>query len=106
MAQRLANRARETEREEGRAGEETSTNRSAPLDNEREREGARERKPPLIGGVRLSDGAGALARGLAGPSWAGWAAFPFSFSLVFLIPFLFLFYSVFNSKFKLGFKFK
>jgi hypothetical protein len=40
--------------------------------------------------------------GLAGPTWAGSAAFPFSFSLDFLIPFLFLFYRVFNSKFKLG----
>jgi hypothetical protein len=50
-------------------------------------------------------------RGRAGarPGWAelaGWAAFPFSFSLDFLIPFLFIFSRVFNSKFKLGFKFK
>jgi hypothetical protein len=71
-----------------------------------EREGAREGELPLTGGVCLSGGAGARARGLAGPSWARWAAFPFSFSLDFLIPFLFLFYRVFNSKFKLGFKFK
>jgi hypothetical protein len=58
---------------------------------------------PLTGGVRLSGGTGARARGLARLVWA---AFSFSFSLDFLIPFLFLFYRVFNSKFKLGFKFK
>jgi hypothetical protein len=67
------------------------------------RESAREKELPLTGGVRLSGGAGARARGLAGPVWD---AFSFSFSLDFLIPFLFLFYRVFNSKFKLGFKFK
>jgi hypothetical protein len=105
-AQQLANRAREGEREEKRAGEETGADRSAPLGSEREREGERERELPLTGGVRLSGGAGARARGLAGPSWAGWAAFPFSFSLDFLIPFLFLFYRIFSSKFKLGFKSK
>jgi hypothetical protein len=84
----------------------TGADRSAPLDSEREREGAREGELPLIGGVRMLGGASERARRLAGPSWAGWAAFPFSFSLDFLIPFLFLFYRVFNSKFKLGFKFK
>jgi hypothetical protein len=41
--------------------------------------------------VRLSGGAGVRACGLAGLTWAGWAAFPFSFSLDFLISFLFLF---------------
>jgi hypothetical protein len=102
-AQQLANGARVAEREEGRAGEETGADRSAPLGSERERESARERGRPLTGRVRLSGGAGAWARGLAGPSWAGWDAFPFSFSLDFLILFLFLFYRVFNSKFKLGF---
>jgi hypothetical protein len=40
----------------------------------------------MTGGARLSGDAGARARGLARPSWA---AFPFSFSLDFLIPFLF-----------------
>jgi hypothetical protein len=63
-----------------------------------EREGE---KPLLIGGTRLSGGAGAR------PGWAElgcWAAFPFSFSLDFQIPFLFLFLWIF--KFKLGFKFK
>jgi hypothetical protein len=70
---------------------ETCADRSAPLGSEREREGAREGNLPLTGGVRLSGGAGTRARGLAGPTWAGWAAFPFSFSLDFLIPFPFLF---------------
>jgi hypothetical protein len=70
-SQQLANRARETEREEGSAGEETSADRSAPLGSEREREGAREGELPLTGGVHLSGGAGARARGLAGSSWAG-----------------------------------
>jgi hypothetical protein len=105
-AQQLANWAHEAETEEKRTSEETGADRSAPLGSERERKGARERGLPLTGGVRLSGGAGAWARGLAGPSWVGWAAFPFYFSLDFLIPFLFLFYRVFNSKFKLGFKFK
>jgi hypothetical protein len=85
---------------------ETGTDRSAPLGSERGMEGAREGELPLTGGVRLSDGAGARARGLAGPAWAGWATLSFSFSLDFLIPFPFLFYRVFKSKFKLGFKFK
>jgi hypothetical protein len=76
---------------------------SAPVDRERERGSARERELPLTGGTCLSGGAGARPGWL---SWAGWAAFPFSFSLDFLIPFLFLFYRVFNSKFKVGFKFK
>jgi hypothetical protein len=105
-AQQLANQSRETERGEGSAGEETGVDRSAPLGIERERESALEGELALTGGARLSGGAGAQARGLARPSWAGWAAFPFSFSLDFLIPFLFLFSRVSNSKFKLGFKFK
>jgi hypothetical protein len=62
----LANQARETERE--RTGKETGADRSAPLGSEREREGAHEGEPPLIGGVRLSGGAGVRARGLAGLS--------------------------------------
>jgi hypothetical protein len=37
-AQQLANRAREGEREEKRAGEETGADRSAPVGRERERE--------------------------------------------------------------------
>jgi hypothetical protein len=88
----------------GRASEETGANRSAPLGSEREREGTREEELTLTCVVLLSGGA--QARGLAGPSWAGCASFPFPFSLDFLIPFLFLFYRVFKSKFKLGFKFK
>jgi hypothetical protein len=38
----------------------------------------------------------ARARGLARPSWAGWTALPFSFSLEFPIAFPFLFSRVFN----------
>jgi hypothetical protein len=60
--QQLANRAREAEREEKRAGEETNADRSTLVGREREREGARERKLPLIGRARLSGGAGARAR--------------------------------------------
>jgi hypothetical protein len=101
--QRLAKRACEIEREEGCARAKQLAPTGRPQRAESERERARERKPPLTGGSHLSGGAGARARGLAGPSWA---AFPFSFSLDFLIAFLFLFYRVFNSKFKLGFKFK
>jgi hypothetical protein len=70
----------------------TGTDWSAPLGRERERESARGRGDlPLTGGVRLSGGAGARARGLAGSTWAGWATLSFSFSLDFLIPFPFLF---------------
>jgi hypothetical protein len=47
---------------------ETGADRSVPLGSEREREGAREGELTLTGGVRLSDGAGARARGLAGLS--------------------------------------
>jgi hypothetical protein len=63
----LANQARETEREREQA-KETSADRSAPLGSERAREGGHEGEPPLIGGVRLSGGAGVWARGLAGLS--------------------------------------
>jgi hypothetical protein len=88
-AQQLANRAREAEREEGRASEETGADRSTPLGSEREREGTREEELPLTGGVRLSGGAGAR------PGWAelgrlGWislfffSGFSNSFSFYFL----------------------
>jgi hypothetical protein len=59
----------------------------------RQREGARGRgELPLIGEVLLSGGAGARARGLAGPSWAGlgcfllflFSGFSNSFSISFL----------------------
>jgi hypothetical protein len=64
--QRLAERARE--KEEGRAGETTGADKSAPLGSEREEgKGARDGLP-LTGGARLSVAAGARARGLAGPS--------------------------------------
>jgi hypothetical protein len=87
-------------------GEETGADILAPLVSEREREGARERELPLIGGYHLSGGAGARP-GWAELGWLGcWTTFPFSFSLDFLIPFLFLFSRVSNSKLKLGFKFK
>jgi hypothetical protein len=86
--QRLSNWRTGTarQREEGSAGEETGVDRSAPLGSEREREGAREGEPPLTGGVRLSGGAGAWARGRA--AWLGRAGparllgyFPLSFFL-------------------------
>jgi hypothetical protein len=69
--QQLANRAHKVEREEGRAGEETGADRSAPLGSEREREGARGRGLPLTGGVSLSGDTGARAHDLARLSWAG-----------------------------------
>jgi hypothetical protein len=58
---RLADRARETEREgaHGGVGKKTGIDRLAPLGSERGREGAREGELPLTGGVRLSGGAGA-----------------------------------------------
>jgi hypothetical protein len=61
------------------------------MGSERGREGAREGELPLIGGVRLSDGTGVRARGLAGPTGLVWASFSFYFSLNFLIPFPFHF---------------
>jgi hypothetical protein len=106
MAQRLAARAREVEREEGRGGGNNWRRQVGPSGQRaRERERAREKAaverwiPP----VRRHGHAGAR------PDWAElgcWAAFPFSFSLDFLILFLFLFSRVSNPKFKLGFKFK
>jgi hypothetical protein len=56
----LGPRDRESESARGRK---TGADRSTPL---RWREGTREGELPLTGGVRLSDGAGARARGLAG----------------------------------------
>jgi hypothetical protein len=88
-ARRLAIWAHETERASARV-KETGADKSAPLGSEREREGAREGELPLTGGVRLSGGAGARARGLAGLSGPTGLFSPF-FSLDFLIPFLFLF---------------
>jgi hypothetical protein len=63
----------------------------------REGRGACEGELPLTGGAHLSDGAGARARGLAGPTRLVWAAFSFSFSLNFLIPFPFLFLEGFSN---------
>jgi hypothetical protein len=89
---RLAEWVRETEKEEGRAGEATGADKSAPLGSEREGgKGARDRLS-LTGGARLSGAAGARARGLAGPSYAGlgqkgfsfFPEFPNSFSISFL----------------------
>jgi hypothetical protein len=75
----------------GAEGETTGADRSAPVGRERERERAGEKV--------------ATDRWIP-PVRRHWAAFPFSFSLDFLILFLFLFSRVSNSKFKLGFKFK
>jgi hypothetical protein len=73
---------RDRERGSERA-KETGADRLAPLSSEREREGARERELPLIGGVRMSGGAGARVCGLAGLSWARWAALRFPFLWIF-----------------------
>jgi hypothetical protein len=95
------------QRERECAGEENCADRLAPLGSEQEREGAREGELPLTGGVRLSGGVGARARGQAGPSGPTGLFSPFLFLWIFLIPFLFLFsIGFFKSKFKLGFKFK
>jgi hypothetical protein len=89
----------------GVEGETTGADRSAPAGSERERErvGEKAAADRWIPPVRRRRRAGAW------PGWAElgcWAAFPFYFSLDFLILFLFLFSRVSNSKFKLGFKFK
>jgi hypothetical protein len=78
---------RQRERERERAGKKTGTDRLVPLGRERESEraqktGANRRGPPVRGGRR--------ARGTR-PGGLVWAAFPFSFSLNFLIPFSLLF---------------
>jgi hypothetical protein len=66
---KLTRQAHDVEREErGARVKETGADRSAPLGSEREREGASEGELPLTGRVRLSGGAGARARGLAGPA--------------------------------------
>jgi hypothetical protein len=70
-ARRLAKWDSKAEREEGRTCEETSADSLAPLGSERERERERRvqgRELPLTGGSHLSGGAGARARGLAGPA--------------------------------------
>jgi hypothetical protein len=104
MAQRVAARAHETEREEGRARAKqlAPTGRLQRAQGERERESVRERKQPLTGGAHLSGGAGAR------PGWAELGCFSFFFFLFSGISnsFSISFYGVFNSKFKLGFKFK
>jgi hypothetical protein len=78
----LANRARETERESEQA-KETGADTLAPLGSEREREGACEGEQPLIGGVRLSGGAGVRVRGLAGLSRLTGLLSPFLFLWIF-----------------------
>jgi hypothetical protein len=87
----LTKRAYEAETEKGARAWAIGADNPVPLGREREREGARGRKPPLTGGTHLSGGAVARARGLVGPSWANWAALAFSISLEFLIAFPFLF---------------
>jgi hypothetical protein len=81
--QRLATRARETERERELRGRKTGADRSAPLGSEREGEGAREGEVLMTGGVRLSDGAGARARGLVGLSGPTGLLSPFLFLWIF-----------------------
>jgi hypothetical protein len=66
-----------------RAGDATGTDRSAPAGRERERDGTRKRKPPLIGGACLSGSAGARARDLTGPSWVAGLLFFFIFLWIF-----------------------
>jgi hypothetical protein len=79
----LGPRDRERERARGRTAD-----RSAPLGSEREREGAHEGEPPLIGGVRPSGGAGAR------PGWA---------DLGRLGCFLLFFFSRFSNSFSISF---
>ena len=62
---------------------ETGANRLAPLGSERGREGTREGELPLTGGVRLSGGAGTLARGLARLSGPTGLLSPFLFLWIF-----------------------
>jgi hypothetical protein len=96
---RLANRAREAEREEGRAGE---GNRRRQLGLTRQRASERERERRVwgrlapTGRVRLSRAAGKRARA-AGPGGLVWVELAFSFFLNFLIAFPFPFSRVFNS---------
>jgi hypothetical protein len=80
----LAKRAHEAEREEGVRAKATGADGLATRGRERERVSARGREPPLTGGPG------------ARPSWAGWVALAFSFSLDFLIAFPFLFSRIFN----------
>jgi hypothetical protein len=73
---------RDRERGSERA-KKTGNDRLPPLGSEREREGAREGDLSLIGGVRLSGGAGARARGLAGLSGSTGLLSPFLFLWIF-----------------------
>jgi hypothetical protein len=89
--QRLANWAREAERGERRAGEETGADSLAPRGSERERERGRS------GGEVVADRWIPPVRRRGRAAWLGHgAAFPFSFSLDFPIAFSFLFSRVFN----------
>jgi hypothetical protein len=72
-----------TRQRESARVKETGADKSAPLGSEREREGAREGELPLTGGVRLSGGAGAPARGLAGLSGPIGLLSPFLFLWIF-----------------------
>jgi hypothetical protein len=60
----------------GARGNGSKTSELGPRGRER-REAHGRGKLPLTGGSHLSGGTGAWACGLAGPSWAGWAALPF-----------------------------
>jgi hypothetical protein len=75
-ARQLANRARETKRERERAGEEYWRRQIGPT-GQRAREGGRARGRTAAD--RRRGRAGARARGLARPSWAGLGCFSFFF---------------------------
>jgi hypothetical protein len=98
---KLTGQAHDAEREErGARSNSSATGDPGPRDRERERAGE-ENWRRQIGptGQRAREGARTRgrtvacetvrARGLAGPTWAGWAALSFSFSLDFPIPFPF-----------------
>jgi hypothetical protein len=72
---------------EGRGGEGNWCRQPGPTGKREGKSECAGKGPPLTGGTHLSGDVGARARGLAGSSWAGWAALAFSFSLDFLICF-------------------
>jgi hypothetical protein len=93
----MANRARETERERERTGEETGADRLGRLGSERARESGRSGLRRQVGLACQAERARGRGRTRARLNGLPWDELAFPIFVEFLMPFLFIFSRVFNS---------